>query len=87
TWRQFWSQLPTRQAAPDIDFSRVTLFAVVAGLRDGASGSRPNVLSVKEAPDGAVVTWKAEPHATSGAFTVVAVPQVLSGQIRFETVQ
>ena len=87
TWRQFWSQLPTRQAAPDIDFSRVTLFAVVAGLRDGASGSRPNVLSVKEAPDGAVVTWKAEPHETAGAFTVVAVPQVLSGHIRFETVQ
>jgi VWFA-related protein len=87
TWRQFWSHLPTRQATPDIDFSRVTLFAVVAGSRDGASSSRPTVLSVKEAPDGAVVTWKAEPHATSGAFTVVAVPQVLSGQIRFETVQ
>lgn len=30
TWRRFWSHLPTRQSAPEIDFSRATLFAVVA---------------------------------------------------------
>lgn len=83
-WREFWRHLPTRQAAPDIDFSRVTLFAIV-GTGDEAQ-SRPVVASVDAQHGTAVVRWRAEraPSETvTQPFTVVALPARVEN-VRFE---
>lgn len=85
-WREFWSHLPTRQAAPDIDFSRATLFAVVGGPSDGP-GSKPVVVSVNQEGGQTVVVWRAEATASSTGmkpFTVVAMPSIIEGPVRFE---
>ncbi len=84
-WQAFWLQLPTRQAAPDIDFSRATLFAIVG---DGIEASRgtPVVVSVKESADETIVTWRTDAPAgtaTDRPFTVVALQGVASAPARF----
>lgn len=84
-WREFWGQLPTRQAAPDIDFARATLFAVVGGSSD--SPGKPVVLSVQEAEGETVVVWRTESSAaptSARPFTVVALPRTIAGPVRFE---
>lgn len=84
TWRQFWSHLPTRQAAPDIDFSRVTLLAIVGAGKDVGRG-RPVVVSVADERGTAVVTWRTEdaPSAMPQPFMVVALATRISS-VRFE---
>lgn len=49
----------TRQAAPDIDFTRVTLFAIVGGRADTPVG-KPLVESVTTADGENVVVWRTE---------------------------
>jgi VWFA-related protein len=85
-WRTFWSHLPTRQAAPDIDFSRATLFAVVGGGSDGPAG-KPVVVSVNSDGSQTVVVWRADPDVSPTdvhPFTVVAMPATIDGPVRFE---
>lgn len=85
TWREFWSHLPTRQAAPDIDFSRATLFAIV-GPGGREQGLRPLVVSITEDQGVAIVRWRTTPEPSampSQAFTVVAVPLLIT-DVRFE---
>lgn len=91
TWREFWSHLPTRQAAPDIDFGRATLFAIVA--EPGVSGGVPAVKDVVPDGDAVVVRWanQGAPTASSGgpgrrAFIVVALPRQV-GSARFDRLQ
>jgi len=88
-WREFWSHLPTRQAAPDIDFSRATLFAVVGGGSDNPAG-KPVVLSVNDNAGHTVVLWRTDPAVSPTAaspFTVVAMPGTIEGPVRFERQQ
>jgi VWFA-related protein len=85
-WRDFWSYLPTRQAAPDIDFSRATLFAVVGGGSDKPAG-KPVVISVNDDAGQTVVLWRTDPAVSPTAanpFTVVAMPKTIEGPVRFE---
>lgn len=89
TWRRFWRTLPTRQSAPEIDFSRATLFAVVGGPSDGPS-SKPVVVSVYEEGGQTMVIWRADATASSTdmkPFTVVAMPRIIEGPVRFERQQ
>lgn len=88
-WRAFWSHLPTRQAAPPIDFSRATLFAVVGGGSDAPAG-RPVVLSVNDDGGQTVVVWRTDPNVSPTdvkPFTVVAMPRTIEGPVRFERQQ
>lgn len=88
-WRAFWSHLPTRQAAPPIDFSRATLFAVVSGGTDAPAG-KPVVVSVNDDGGQTVVLWRTEPDVSSAGvnpFTVVAMPRTIEGPVRFERQQ
>ena len=85
-WRAFWSHLPTRQAAPPIDFSRATLFAVVAGGSDAPAG-KPVVVSVNDDGGQTVVVWRTAPDVSPTSvkpFTVVAMPSAIEGPVRFE---
>lgn len=84
-WQAFWRHLPTRQAAPDIDFSRATLFAVV-GDGAGAGSGTPVVVSIREGAGETVVTWRTAPSPgppTDRPFTVVALQGVASDPVRF----
>lgn len=85
-WRTFWSHLPTRQAAPPIDFGRATLFAVIGGGSDAPAG-KPVVVSVNDEGDQTVVLWRTEPDTSpteGNPFTVVAMPRAIHGPVRFE---
>ncbi|WP_291981302.1 VWA domain-containing protein [Luteitalea sp.] len=85
-WLAFWKLLPTRQAPPSIDFSRATLFAIVAGAAENATAHKPVVVSIDAMDGETVVRWRAEPDASPGAqhaFTVVAVPARVDN-VRFE---
>ena len=85
-WRAFWSHLPTRQAAPSIDFSRATLFAVVGGGSDAPSG-KPVVVSVNDDGGQTVVVWRTDADVSptvAKPFTVVAMPKAIDGPVRFE---
>lgn len=91
-WKAFWLTLPTRQAAPDIDFSRVTLLAIVSDEAGGLPG-QPRVTQVHSEPGGVVVHWTTEASAgpqAGGAepirpFVVVGL-QGHQGRVRFEKV-
>lgn len=88
-WRAFWSQLPTRQHPPPIDFSRATLFAIVGGGAETPS-DKPVVVSVNAADGETVVVWRTEPDtaaASKSPFTVVACRNIVSNQVRFERQQ
>jgi VWFA-related protein len=85
-WMTFWRTLPTRQAAPNIDFDRVTLLAVVA--EDGPPVT-PRITRVTTEPGGIVVEWTATPLAEVPAsaepprpFVVVGLTDV-AGSVRF----
>ncbi len=91
-WKAFWLSLPTRQAAPDIDFARVTLVAIVSdgvGEQPGA----PRVTRVQAEPGGVVVQWttsRVEPQSPATAeplrpFLVVGLIGQ-QGRVRFERV-
>jgi VWFA-related protein len=83
-WRAFWSHLPTRQAAPPIDFSRATLFAVVGS---DAPAGKPVVVSVRDEGGQTVVVWRTDPDVSPSdakPFTVVAMPRTIEGPVRFE---
>ena len=85
-WHAFWKLLPTRQAPPSVDFSRATLFAIVAGAAENATAHKPVVVSIDAMDGETVVRWRAEPDASPGAqhaFTVVAVPARVAN-VRFE---
>ena len=86
-WADFWRALPTRQAAPDIDFSRVILLAVVA--EDDVPQS-PRITRVTTEPGGLLVEWTTTPltePATPGTpvrpFVVVGLTQA-QGRVRFQ---
>jgi VWFA-related protein len=87
-WKAFWLALPTRQPAPDIDFSRVTLVAIVA--EDGPPAT-PRVARVTTEPGGVVVEWTTEPMAGLPAadpvrpFVVLGLTQA-EGRVRFARV-
>jgi hypothetical protein len=87
-WTAFWGSLPTRQAAPDIDFSRVTLLAVVA---EQDTPVAPRIARVTTEPGGLLVEWTTDPLTTVPAdasvrpFVVVGVTQA-QGRVRFERV-
>ena len=85
-WREFWSHVPTRQAAPPIDFDRVTLFAIV-GVPAGAAG-HPIVTAVVDEGGETVVRWiadatAAEPAALAQPFVIVALPMKV-GAVHFD---
>jgi hypothetical protein len=88
-WKTFWLTLPTRQPAPDIDFSRVTLLAIVGD----DSGAVPGITRVQTEPGGVVVQWMTTPAAAPNAgtaepprpFVVVGLPGQ-QGRVRFERV-
>jgi len=86
-WTAFWRTLPTRQAAPDIDFSRVTLLALVA--EDDVPQS-PRITRVTTEPGGLLVEWTTTPLAetvTPGnpvrPFVVVGLTNA-EGRVRFQ---
>jgi hypothetical protein len=85
-WTAFWRSLPTRQAAPDIDFSRVTLLAVVA---EQDAPVAPRITRVTTEPGGLLVEWTTGPltavpsDAPVRPFVVVGVTQA-QGRVRFE---
>jgi VWFA-related protein len=92
-WRAFWLALPTRQAAPDIDFARVTLVAIVsddAGVRPGT----PRITEVQTEPGGVMVRWTTRPSegAASPASSDPRRPFLVvgltghTGRVRFERV-
>jgi VWFA-related protein len=91
-WKAFWLTLPTRQAAPDIDFSRVTLLAIVSD-DTGAAPGEPRVTHVQTEPGGVVVQWVTAPGSAPPAdnlaparpFVVVGL-QGHQGRVRFERV-
>jgi VWFA-related protein len=89
-WQLFWKHLPTRQAAPDIDFDRVTVLAVVLG---DEPGQVPEVTGSRADGADLVVEWRAtaadEPVASSRAarpFVVVGITDY-DGPVRFERVE
>jgi len=85
-WGAFWNHLPTRQAAPPIDFRRPSSPLSASD----APASRPVVVSVKPDRGHTLVTWRSEPAPASSAghpFTVVALPEVVTTQMRFERQQ
>ncbi|MGV3515781.1 hypothetical protein, partial [Luteitalea sp.] len=77
-----------RHPAPDIDFSRVTLVAIVA--EDGPPAT-PRVARVTTEPGGVVVEWTTEPMAGLPAanpvrpFVVLGLTQA-EGRVRFARV-
>lgn len=87
-WQAFWAQLPTSQAAPDIDFARVVLLAVVG---EGDS-LEPSVDSVTHGDGTTVVRWSAgsrvgpaDAAAPRGRpFVVVGLVEQAGGVVRFE---
>jgi VWFA-related protein len=86
-WTAFWRSLPTRQAAPDIDFSRVTLLAVVAE-DDGPES--PRITRVTTEPGGLLVEWtttrlaeSVTPGTPVRPFVVVGLTQA-QGRVRFQ---
>lgn len=88
-WQAFWSQLPTRQGPPDIDFARVTVLAIVLS---GAPGQEPAIAETRVAGDTMVVRWRAQPAKPGVAvgpaghpFVVVGVLDVMR-RIRFERI-
>jgi VWFA-related protein len=88
-WTAFWRTLPTRQAAPDIDFSRVTLLALVA---EADVAHSPQVTRVTSEPGGLLVEWTTTPLAgpvPAGVpvrpFVVVGLTQA-QGRVRFQRV-
>ena len=91
-WHTFWEGLPTSQRPPDIDFARVTLFAVVVDAEPTAP-VQPVVERVEREGDGLVVHWRlgkgpAAPAVDAGfpyrPFTVVGVIGH-DGPVRFVT--
>ena len=63
-WGTFWSQLPTSQPAPEIDFDRVTLLVfIVDGHPSGRR--RPTVDRVERRGDVAVVYWRIDDRAAA----------------------
>lgn len=93
-WKTFWFTLPTRQAAPDIDFDRVTLLAIVSD--DGGSAPAvPRITRVQTEPGGIVVEWTlaqtidpaatANPAEPARPFLVVGL-EGQQGRVRFERV-
>jgi hypothetical protein len=81
--------LPTRQAAPDIDFDRVVLLAVISD-DDGAAPAEPRIGAVRPEPGGIVVQWTVSPASPASAsptrpFIVVGLTEV-AGHVRFEKV-
>lgn len=85
-WQAFWKRLPTRQAAPAIDFSRATLFAVVGEGSDAPAG-KPVVVAVNDDGGQTVVVWRTDPDVSPThvkPFTVVAMPRTIEGPVRFE---
>lgn len=88
-WHAFWKHLPTRQAAPAIDFSRATLLAVVGGSSDVAA-SKPVVVTVNDDGGQTVVVWRTDTDVSPThvkPFTVVAMPRIIDGPVRFERQQ
>jgi hypothetical protein len=91
-WHVFWEHLPTRQAAPDIDFDRVTILAVVLDDSE-ALEQAPQIEGA--ASDGAhlVVRWRAVPAERSASAAAAARPFVVvgitdyDGPIRFERIE
>ena len=86
-WTAFWRTLPTRQAAPDIDFSRVTLLAVVA---EEDVPESPRITRVTTEPGGLLVEWTTTPIVDAVApgtpvrpFVVVGLTQA-QGRVRFQ---
>lgn len=93
-WRAFWFTLPTRQAAPDIDFERVTVLAIVSD-DEGAAPGEPQIRRVQTEPGGVVVQWtmaraaEATPAGAADArrpFVVVGL-QGQQGYVRFERIE
>ena len=88
-WATFWLSLPTRQAAPPIDFTRVTLLAIVA--EDGPPAA-PRITRVTTEPGGIVVEWTTSPLATAPAATEAVRPFLVmgltnaQGRVRFQRV-
>jgi hypothetical protein len=76
SWAAFWATLPTRQAAPPIDFARVTLLAVVAERDEPVT---PRITRVTTEPGGLVVEWTAEPLAASLSTARPVRPFVVMG--------
>jgi hypothetical protein len=88
-WRAFWRHLPTRQAAPPIDFDRVALVAIVA---ESSAGDAPAVQDVVPEGSAVVVRWRTQrpaaatnTSAVSKPFVVVALPREV-GTVRFQPV-
>lgn len=91
-WRDFWRMLPTRQAAPDVDFSRAVLLAIVSD-GTGPTPGTPRVTRVEREPGGVVVRWTTdaaapgdEPSAEPRRPFVVVGLTGQQGQVRFERV-
>lgn len=88
-WRAFWSQLPTRQAAPDIDFDRVVLLAVISD--ESPASTVPQIVAVRTEAGGLLVEWTSVPADAPSAvaptrpFVVVGVTEV-AGHVRFEKI-
>jgi len=86
-WKAFWALLPTRQPAPDIDFARVTVLAVVGGAGDGV----PQIDRVSGGGGVTVVRWRAPAGVTisnsgpvDAPFVAVGVVDRQLGTVRFE---
>ena len=91
-WVGFWKYLPTRQPAPDVDFGRVTLVAIVIETDSKAGAEQPSVSRIERTPDATVVYWErtATTHPAGSAadsplrpFIVVGITEPV-GQIRFQ---
>ncbi len=79
-WATFWSTLPTRQPAPDIDFSRVTLLAIVLDESPDRHGA-PEITRVETEPGGVVVHWRVAPGTSPSPVVVERRPFVVMGLV------
>ena len=85
-WAAFWRTLPTRQTPPDIDFTRVTLLAIVADDPPGM----PRITAVRPEAGGILVQWTTSPIDGRTEETEPLRPFVVmgltsaEGRVRFE---
>ena len=79
-WATFWSALPTRQPVPDIDFSRVTLLAIVLDESPDRHGA-PEITRVETEPGGVVVHWRVAQSASPSSDVAERRPFVVMGLV------
>ncbi|MCC6164833.1 MAG: VWA domain-containing protein [Acidobacteria bacterium] len=79
-WEAFWAALPTKQPVPDIDFSRVTLLAIVLDETHDRAGA-PEITRVETEPGGVVVHWRVAPGAPAPTSIAERRPFVVMGVV------